>query len=183
MHLSDLKCRLAVDEDATALRAVIEEAITVLQRPYLNEDQLRASREIMGLDVQLISDGTYFVAQTPDGQVAGCGGWSRRAALYGADHTPYRDLRLLDPEREPARIRAIYTSPAYTRRGVGRAILKHCEDAAAAAGFGEAELLATMAGHELFGRSGYRVVEPVAETRGGIAVPLLRMRKALPLPH
>lgn len=62
-------------------------------------------------------------------------------------------------------------------------ILKQCEDAAAAAGFGEAELLATLAGHELFGRCGYRVVEPVSEIRGGITVALLRMRKTLLTPN
>lgn len=183
MHRPDFTCRQAVDDDSAALRIVIEEAIIVLQRPYLNEDQLHASREIMGLDVQLISDGTYFVAETPDGQIAGCGGWSRRAALYGADHTPSRDLRMLDPSRDPARIRAIYTHPAFARRGVGRMILKHCERSAAAAGFREGELLATLAGHELFRRCGYRVVEPVSELRGGVSVPLLRMRKPLTVQH
>lgn len=183
MHRPAFTCRQAVDGDSAVLRDLIEEAIVVLQRPYLAEDQLQASREIMGLDAQLISDGTYFVASTADGQIAGCGGWSRRAALYGADHTPSRDLRLLDPASDPARIRAIYTSPAFTRRGVGRMILKRCEDDAAAAGFGEAELLATLAGHELFGRCGYRVVEPVPEISGGIKVPLLRMRKTLFTPN
>jgi GNAT superfamily N-acetyltransferase len=183
MYPATFTCRRARFDDSTALRKVIGEAISVLQRPFLDEDQVHASREIMGLDVQLISDGTYFVAETRDGLVAGCGGWSRRAALYGADHTPSRDLRMLDPTRDPARIRAIYTHPVFARQGIGRMILKRCEESAVAAGFNEAELLATLAGHELFKRSGYHVLEPAPEVRAGIMVPLLRMRKNLVASH
>ena len=41
---------------------------------------------IMELDTQLIDDGTYFVV-TDGGVLAGCGGWSRRATLYGGDRS------------------------------------------------------------------------------------------------
>ena len=46
----------------------------------------------MGLDTQLIDDGTYFVVET-EGVIAGCGGWSRRATRFmGA--TKRRDVTL-----------------------------------------------------------------------------------------
>src|SRR5215208_3032756 len=54
--------------------------------------------------------------------------WSRRATLYGGDRSPGRDAALLDPARDAARVRAMYTNPRFTRRGVGRLILTLCED-------------------------------------------------------
>ena len=112
----------------------------------------------MGLDTQLIDDGTYFVVQL-DGQIAGCGGWSRRATLFGGNHTAGRDARLLDPDTESARVRAMYTSPAFTRRGVGRKILELCEAAARAEGFKSVELGATMGGKPLYEAAGYQPIE------------------------
>lgn len=69
----------------------------------------------MGLDTQLVDDGTYFVVEQ-DGALAGCGGWSRRATLYGGDRSPGRDAALLDPARDAAHVRAMYTHPAFARR-------------------------------------------------------------------
>src|ERR1043165_1902865 len=118
--------RLAGTEDVPALNVIVRRAIEELQKPYLSPEQISASQEIMGLDTQLIEDGTYFVAEA-SAAIAGCGGWSRRATHFGGDHSPGRDGRLLDPGTEPARIRAMYTDPGYARQGIGRAIVAHCE--------------------------------------------------------
>ena len=173
-----LTCRLATRADVPALRTLMDAAIAHLQRGFLDEDQIAASRAIMGLDTQLIDDGTYFVAEL-DGHPAGCGGWSRRATLYGGDHSGGRDPGLLDPARDPAKIRAMYTHPGYARRGVGRLILSRCEAAAAAEGFTVLELMGTMSGRPLYEAAGYRVIEHVADPAGGVPVPLVRMRKEL----
>jgi GNAT superfamily N-acetyltransferase len=132
----------------------------------------------MGLDTQLVDDGTYFVVEQ-DGAVAGCGGWSRRATLYGGDRSPGRDAALLDPARDAARVRAMYTHPAFARRGVGRLILSLCEAAARAEGFMRVELVATLAGEPLYRACGYQATERFVDDRGGSAVPLVRMSKAL----
>ena len=132
----------------------------------------------MGLDRQLIDDRTYFVVEQA-GALAGCGGWSRRATLYGGDHSPGRDAALLDPAQDAARVRAMYTHPAFARRGVGRLILTLCEDAARAEGFSRAELVATLAGEPLYAACGYLARERFVDDRGGVPVPLVRMAKAL----
>ena len=104
---------------------MVTRAIEELQLNYLDAIQIAASHAIMGLDTQLIDDGTYFVVEG-DGSLAGCGGWSRRTTLFGGGHSVGRDEHLLDPTVDAARVRAMYTHPDFTRRGVGRLILTLC---------------------------------------------------------
>jgi GNAT superfamily N-acetyltransferase len=170
--------RLAGRSDLASLRQLIDAAIADLQKGFLDERQIASSRAIMGLDTQLIDDGTYFVVEL-DGELAGCGGWSRRATLYGGDQSTGRDSALLDPANHPARIRAMYTHPGHARKGVGRLILSLCEEAAAAEGYGSAELMSTMAGEPLYRACGYEPRERVTDDRGGVPVPLCRMVKTL----
>jgi GNAT superfamily N-acetyltransferase len=173
-----LSHRIATPDDAPALDAVMTAAIAELQRGFLDPAQIEASRAIMGLDRQLLADGTYFVVEA-EGRIAGCGGWSRRATLYGGDHTPGRDAALLDPVVDAARVRAMYTHPDYARRGVGRLILQLCEAAARAEGFRRLELMATLSGRALYSQCGYADIEAIEDARGGAPVPLVRMGKAI----
>ncbi len=173
-----LAIRLATDADAAALAALMARAIAELQQGFLTPEQIAASATMMGLDRQLIADGSYFVA-TIAGDLAGCGGWCRRATLYGGSASPGRDARTLDPASEPARIRAMYTDPGFARRGVGRLVLATCEAAARAAGFARAELMATLAGEPLYRAAGYAEIERILDSNGAVPVPLVRMGKAL----
>ena len=174
-----LIARWATEDDIPAVRAIMDLAIEHLQRGFLTTDQIRASRAVMGLDTQLIADSTYCVIDDGDVQV-GCGGWSNRSTLYGGDHSlDLRNAAMLDPARDPARIRAMYTHPDHARRGVGRMILEVCESAARQHGFTAAELMATMSGVPLYRAAGYIEIEPHVESVGGIPVPLVRMRKDL----
>src|SRR3954468_4893055 len=106
----------------------MEASITQLQRGFLDPAQIASSRMIMGLDRQLVADGTYFVVLAED-RIAGCGGWSRRAPLSGGPHPPARPAALLAPATEAARVRPMYPPPDFARRGVGRLILQLCEGA------------------------------------------------------
>jgi GNAT superfamily N-acetyltransferase len=176
---NELTARWATEADIPALRAIMDLAIEHLQRGFLSPEQIKASRAVMGLDTQLIADRTYCVIE--DGDLAvGCGGWSNRNTLYGGDHsTDLRNAALLDPARDAARIRAMYTHPDHARRGIGRMILDFCESAARAHGFAAVELMATMSGVPLYKAAGYVEVEPRVDMVDGIEVPLVRMRKTL----
>ena len=173
-----LTYRLARRDDLDALRALMDAAISELQKPFLDDSQIASSRALMGLDTQLIDDETYFIVEA-DGKLAGCGGWSRRATLYGGDQTPGRSAALLDPAKDAARIRAMYTHPHHTRKGVGRLIISLCEDAAKSEGFKKMELASTMAGEPLYRACGYQPQERFMDDRGGAPVPVLRMSKSL----
>lgn len=171
--------RLATPEDLPALQRLMTDAIRVLLPAFLSPEKVEASFAVMGVDSQLIADGTYFIVEE-DGVLAGCGGWSRRATLFGHNTTTGRDPRLLDPASEAARIRAMYTAPAFVRRGVGRKILELCEAAARAEGFSRTELGATAGGEPLYRAYGYQDIERLeVPTPGGVTVPITRMGKAL----
>lgn len=170
--------RLARHDDLGALKDLMNAAINELQKPFLDEKQILSSQMNMGLDTQLIDDGTYFIVES-NGEMVGCGGWSRRSNLYGGDQTPGRSTALLDPMKDAARIRAMYTHPYHTRKGVGRLIILLCEEAAKAEGFTRMELVATLSGEPLYKACGFVSYENIIDDRGGVGVPLLRMRKFL----
>ncbi len=178
--MAALSHRLAVPDDEPVLRALMGRAIAELQHDFLTDEQVRASHQVMGLDSQLIADRTYFIIEIA-GRAVGCGGWSRRATLYGGDDSVVaREPALLDPATDAAKIRAMYTDPDFVRQGIGTLILRLCEGAARDAGFARVEMMATLAGVPLYQTAGYGEIEHVeAVTRGGVAIPLIRMGKTI----
>ena len=170
--------RLAVMGDLPELRALMDLSIRQLIGAYLDDAGVAASFEIMGVDTQLIEDATYFAVESA-GRIVGCGGWSRRATLFGGDHSGGRDARLLDPVAEPARVRAMYTHPDFARRGIGRLVLSLCEAAAACEGFRSLELVATVAGEPLYAAYGFSVIERIAVPTSTVTVPCARMSKPI----
>lgn len=170
--------RLAEAADAPALAALIAESVMVLQAPDYSEAQRRgALGTVFGVDSRLIADRTYFVADA-GGLVVGCGGWSWRKTLFGGDAIAGKDDEALDPARDAARIRAFFVRPGWTRRGIGGRILDACEAAAAAAGFTEFELMATLTGLPLYRAYGYEPREShEAPLANGLRLPMVRMTK------
>jgi GNAT superfamily N-acetyltransferase len=173
------RSRIATPRDLPALSALMDASIRGLIAQHLDAVRVEASFEIMGVDTSLIEDGTYFAVESGD-RIVGSGGWSRRATLFGGDHSAGRDARLLDPVTEPARIRAMYTHPDFTRRGIGRMVLSQCEADAAREGFQAFELVSTVAGLPLYSACGYEVIEAIdVPTSKGVTVPCAHMFKRL----
>jgi GNAT superfamily N-acetyltransferase len=165
--------------DLAELSALMDASIRVLIGLYLDPPRVAASFEIMGIDTQLIEDGTYYAVEV-EGRIVGCGGWSRRATLFGGDHSADRDARLLNPATEPARVRAMYTHPEFARRGIGRLVLARCETAAAQEGFSALELVSTVAGEPLYLACGYSILERLeVSTSSGVTIPCARMTKPI----
>jgi GNAT superfamily N-acetyltransferase len=159
--------RLADEEDVPALHALIEASVRGLQAADYTPAQIEgALGTVLGLDSQLIRDRTYFVAESAaqdsnGGLIAGCGGWSKRKTLFGADRGPGREPDLLDPANDAAKVRAIFVHPDFARRGLGSLILATVEGAAAQAGFTRYEMGSTLTGVPLYSLRGYLARETI----------------------
>ncbi len=170
--------RSATADDIDALEVLIPLSVRVLHAPYYSADQMEAALgPVFGVDRQLIADGTYYVVEH-SGQIVGCGGWSRRLSEFGGDQARSEPDAALNPQRDPARIRAFFVHPSWTRRGIGRAILSACEAALLKAGFHQAMLVATLAGEALYLSAGYSVSERYeVSLPNDLALPVIRMGK------
>ena len=172
--------RPATAADSAAIQDLIARSIRQLGAADYSSEQIEgALKGAFGLDSQLISDGTYFVVES-DGQLIGCGGWSYRRTLFGGDARAGRDAGTLDPKTDAAKIRAFFIDPTAARRGIGSAILEHCETEARRHGFRRAEMMATLPGKKLYEARGYipgeRVQHPLAP---GLAIEFVPMSKSL----
>jgi GNAT superfamily N-acetyltransferase len=177
-HPRQFTHRLATRDDLPTVRALMDLAIGELLLSFLDAKQIAASRAIMGLDTQLVDDETYFLVEHEE-TLIGCGGWSRRATLFGSDATVGRNAALLNPGTDAARVRAMYTHPCHVRRGVGRLVLRLCEEAARDEGFRRLELMATLAGEPLYQACGFEPIERVIHNQDGVEIPLVRMGKVI----
>jgi GNAT superfamily N-acetyltransferase len=185
--------RVATESDIPALEELIEASVRALQAGDYTPAQIDgALGTVLGLDTQLIRDRTYFVAEAigygrnnisasealARRPFAGCGGWSNRKTLFGADRGPDREPELLNPAADAAKVRAIFVHPEFARRGLGTLILAHVEAAARAAGFLRFEMGSTLTGVPLYRLKGYVEVERIAvPLANGEALPIVKMMK------
>lgn len=172
--------RLARPSEADAIDELMKRSTADLFPAFYDAEQTAAAvTHIASVDRTLIQDGTYFVVEA-DGDLVACGGWSRRDKLYTGSGEAAGDARLLDPATEPARVRAMFVRPDWTRRGLGTRILEACEAAARAEGFRTLALVATLPGVPLYERYGFRAVE-AREVRmpDGTTIPCLAMEMSV----
>ena len=167
-------------DDIPVLTQLIARSACSLSQGYYSQTETESAiRHVFGVDSALIADGSYFVAESR-GVIVGCGGWSYRQSLYGGDQRRIGPPDLLDPRRDAARIRAFFVAPEAARQGVGRRLFDACVKAAADAGFGSLELMATLPGVPFYAALGFVVVEPVTDLLpDGITLRFIRMRRAL----
>ena len=172
--------RKATAADSAEIQELIGRSIRALGVSDYSSEQIEAAlKGAFGLDSQLVADGTYFVVESA-GRLIACGGWSYRRTLFGGDARAGRDAGTLDPGTDAAKIRAFFVDPAAARRGIGSALLEHCEAEARRHGFRRAEMMATLPGVRLYEARGYvpeaRVHYPLAP---GLSIEFVPMSKSL----
>src|SRR5262249_21534470 len=159
-EINGVMFRTAVPADIEAIEAVMRASVRELSRGFYDEGQIPSvERFIALLDPALGEDGTYFVGEAPRPPV-GCRGWRARGKLVSR-------VGGGGPREAPsgrAGVGAMCVLPEFARRGLGRAILDLCEEAARAEQFRRLELMATLPGVPLYIACGFVVVERVTIT-------------------
>jgi GNAT superfamily N-acetyltransferase len=172
--------RVATLDDVPELTRLINVSVRALSIGLYTPAQTEAALvHVFGVDTQLLADETYYVIEEEMGLVS-AGGWSARRTLYGGDQAKRETDSALDPNADPARIRAFFVHPAWTRRGLARQLFATCETAARARGFRSFELVATLPGEPLYRALGFVAVEDVAvPLPGDLVLPCVRMQRSI----
>jgi GNAT superfamily N-acetyltransferase len=172
------RVRVARRDDIPDVERLIERSVRELSASYYDPAQIESALRFMfGVDSQLVEDATYHVIEA-EGAIVAAGGWSRRRTLFGGDQWKHGADELLDPAREPARIRAFFVDPSWSRRGLGRSLFDACHRDARAAGFRRLELMATLPGEPLYRALGFSADERIElALPDGVRVPLVRMSR------
>jgi GNAT superfamily N-acetyltransferase len=176
--MAELLIDLARESDIADLNLHIAQSAQTLCARYYEPGAVSAAiTHVFGVDSQLVEAGCYFIARLR-GEIIACGGWSPFATMYGSDNAAGRDDRQLNPAHEAARIRAFFVAPDWTRAGVGSVLLETCENAAFEAGYGAAELMATLSGVPFYAARGYVAGKEHVVNLGGMRIRFVAMRKS-----
>lgn len=152
----DFIFRKAKLSDIDNLERLITKSATSINSAYYSEAEIDAALgNAWAVDQQLIIDNTYWIVDTLEGIVAGCGGWSKRKLLFGKNDVLNSLDNELIPGTDSARIRAFFVHPDFARMGIGKRILEKCETEAKSFGFDSLELVATLSGEKLYSSNGY----------------------------
>ena len=156
--------RLAENHDIPKISTLIRLSSFELLKGFYTKSQISAALgPVFGVDEELISDGTYYVVELPEGgRIIGCGGWSFRESLFGSSLDREESSPRIDPDTGFARIRAFFIDPDYIRNGIATNVLTKCEDALQDMGFTRALISATLAGEKFYQSSGYQSVRRYA---------------------
>ena len=184
VKIMDVQLRVATLDDISQLRTLIEISVRTLHAKFYTSAQIAgALRVVYGVDTQIINDSHYFVVVSSSGSIVACGGWSHRNTLFGGDvYSARNDEILLDPETQPAKIRAMYVHPNWVRKGIGTVILEAGENGARQAGFRRMEMGATLNGIPFYEKCGYRAIEGgrhLVPLGDGVVIDFYQMRKEL----
>jgi GNAT superfamily N-acetyltransferase len=174
-----MQFRNAGHADIAEIEAMIARSVMELMGGEYSLEQRRASiGPLFGVDRQVIEDGTYYVVEH-GGRLVGSGGWSFRRTLFGGDGVANRDDARLNPDVDPAHIRAFFIDPGAARTGVATLILLQSEADAAAQGFSHYDMMATLTGRPFYARHGYRAGRVFSyPLPGGLEFPLIHMEKS-----
>jgi GNAT superfamily N-acetyltransferase len=163
--------RVASLDDADAVGEVLAASYPRLMATGYPAETLAAALPFMTrANPRLLRSGTYYLAESAQGVLAGCGGWTPERP--GAPDDP------LDPAL--GHVRHFATHPDWVRRGVARALLDHCIAQAKGQGVQRLECYSTLVGEPFYRALGFVTAGPLTVPLApGVSLPSVRMVRSL----
>lgn len=167
--MEDLIIRPAARGDIAAVDALLARSYPKLLKPDYPPSVLVTALPIISrANPELIASGTYYVAELPDGQIAGAGGWTFSAPGQG---------RALSGR---ANVRHLVTDDRFTRRGIGKALMARIFKDATDAGALWMDCQATRTAVPFYMSVGFDLLNEINVVLSpGIHFPAVRMIKEL----
>jgi GNAT superfamily N-acetyltransferase len=168
MH-SDYDVRIARPEDAAAVDKLLQVSYPELMASSYDSKSLAPALKLMTrANASLLGSGTYYMAELSTGLVVGCGGWTLERPGTGT------------VEPHVGHIRHFATHPDWTRRGVGRAIYRQCENAARSAGVMAFECYSSLNAKSFYSALGFESVREIdVDLQASVVVRGVLMRRQL----
>jgi len=161
----DVVIRTASLDDSDNTTTLLRKSYPALMRGAYEDAILDAALPAMTVaQPALLQSGSYYVAETPKGEIVGCGGWTKERPgsgeiLAGVGH-----------------IRHFGVHPEWTRRGVGRAIYTRCREDARAAGMRSFECYSSVNGETFYAALGFESLKKIdVEMQDCITFPSVHM--------
>ncbi len=142
-----IRCTAFGDEGAVS--DLLLKSYSVLLRPAYSTDVLdKALPLITKARPELLTSGTYFVAEEEAGGILSAGGWTRTSPTGRGETTTNGNIRHFG------------TDPDRTGEGIGRALMDRCLEEAKLAGLRELNCYSTLNGEGFYQACGFERVEP-----------------------
>ena len=139
--------RPATPDDAPAVTELLQASYPILMAAGYDDQTLALALPLMTrANPVLLAAGTFYVAETADGGLIGCGGFTFEHPQSG--------------ETEPglAHIRHFGTHPDWTGRGVGRAIFERCLSDATSSGAVKLQCYSSLNAEGFYADLGFQAV-------------------------
>ena len=161
--------RVAIPEDAPEVETLLETSYPVLMADAYDEGVLAPVLSLITkANMALLTSKTFYVAETRDGSLIGCGGWTLETPP-GTDGVA----------GDHGHLRHFATHPDWTRRGVGRAIYRQWEAAARSARVAALEVCSSLNGEPFYAAQGFERIKSIAVAIGPDSFPSVLMRRAI----
>jgi GNAT superfamily N-acetyltransferase len=157
--------RIAAPTDEEAVDALLRASYPKLMSAIYDPDVLAAALPMFTkANPSLLSAGTYYLAESREHAVIGCGGWTRERPGTG--------------EVEPGlgHIRHFGTHASWVGMGIGRAIYSKCEKDARSAGIQRFECYSSVNGEGFYASLGFESVRKIDVSLGSnVSIPGILM--------
>jgi GNAT superfamily N-acetyltransferase len=164
----DFNIRRATVDDILSTRTMQMRSMSLTgARCYSRGEIDSFLRHVGTLEEATVAEGHVFIALDRQRQVIGSGGWSRLAPCY-ARFTKAGEIVATGSNPVPgvATVRSLFVAPEFSRRGVGRAIMRQVEADAREWGLFLLRLTSLLSAEQFYRALGY-----AGEARGHMRLP------------